>query len=233
MFKITKDGATVAMTEAPNYIKQAENGCFVLCPEAEATGIAHNGTVYHLLGRPDMAGAEITVMLEETDAGAEIQAASVSATENAKLSGQLSAAARMYVQAATDVPDETALEMPDLFKTWAEILEAGKTVPKDTIINDGGTLYRVVPSEGVLPMEHQPPHGEGMLAVYRPIDTAHKGTMEDPIPWVYGMDCASGLYYSYNAAVYLCKADMKPCVWAPGTAGLWQWEAVAAGETEA
>ena len=63
MFKITKDGATVAMTEAPNYIKQAENGCFVLCPEAEATGIAHNGTVYHLLGRPDMAGAEITVML--------------------------------------------------------------------------------------------------------------------------------------------------------------------------
>ena len=59
MFKITKDGATVAMTEAPNYIKQAENGCFVLCPEAEATGIAHNGTVYHLLGRPDMAGAEI------------------------------------------------------------------------------------------------------------------------------------------------------------------------------
>ena len=222
MFKITKDGATVAMTEAPNYIKQAENGCFVLCPEAEATGIAHNGTVYHLLGRPDMAGAEITVMLEETDAGAEIQAASVSATENAKLSGQLSAAARMYVQAATDVPDETALEMPDLFKTWAEILEAGKTVPKDTIINDGGTIYRVVPSEGVLPMEHQPPHGEGMLAVYRPIDKAHTGTQEDPIPWVYGMDCTADLYYSYNGVVYLCKADMKPCVWAPGTAGLWQ-----------
>lgn len=40
MFKITKDGATVAMTEAPNYIKQAENGCFVLCPEAEATVMA-------------------------------------------------------------------------------------------------------------------------------------------------------------------------------------------------
>ena len=236
MFKITKDGATVAMTEAPNYIKQAGNGCFVLCPEAEATGIAYNGSVYHLLGREALgdaesvileeAGAEITVMLEETDAGAEIQAASVSATENAKLSGQLSAAARMYVQAATDVPDETALEMPDLFKTWAEILEAGKTVPKDTIINDGGTLYRVVPSEGVLPMEHQPPHGEGMLAVYRPIDKAHTGTQEDPIPWVYGMDCTADLYYSYNGVVYLCKADMKPCVWAPGTAGLWQWEAV-------
>lgn len=226
MFKITKDGATVAMTEAPNYIKQAENGCFVLCPEAEATGIAHNGTVYHLLGRPDMAGAEITVMLEETDAGAEIQAASVSATENAKLSGQLSAAARMYVQAATDVPDETALEMPDLFKTWEEVLAAGQNVAQNAIINDGGTLYRVVAAGGVLPQEHQPPHGEGMLAVYRPIDTAHAGTLEDPIPWVYGMDCTEGLYYSYNATVYLCKANMTPCVWAPGTAGLWQWEAV-------
>ena len=66
MFKITKDGATMAMTEAPNYIKQAENGCFVLCPEAEATGIAHNGTVYHLLGRPDMAGAEITAIVTNT-----------------------------------------------------------------------------------------------------------------------------------------------------------------------
>lgn len=226
MFKITKDGATVAMTEDPNYIKQAENGCFVLCPEAEATGIAHNGTVYHLLGRPDMAGAEITVMLEETDAGAEIQSASESAAENAKLSGQLSAAARMYVQAATDMPDETALQMPDLFKTWAEVLAAGQTVPENTIINDGGTLYRVVAAGGVLPQEHQPPHGEGMLAVYRPIDTTHAGTLEDPIPWVYGMDCNTGLYYSYETAVYLCKADMKPCVWAPGTAGVWQWEAV-------
>lgn len=225
MFKIIKEGTSLGMTEAPIYVRQAENGCFVLCQEGQATGIAYGGTVYHLLGREALEGAE-SVILEETDAGAEIQAAGESAANNAKLSGQLSAAAKLYVQAATDVPDETALEMPDLFKTWAEILEAGKTVPKDTIINDGGTLYRVVPSEGVLPMEHQPPHGEGMLAVYRPIDKAHTGTQEDPIPWVYGMDCTADLYYSYNGVVYLCKADMKPCVWAPGTAGLWQWEAV-------
>ena len=224
MYRIIKDGTELALIEAPSYVRQARNGCFVLCQEAEAAGIAYNGTVYHLLGRE---------ILEVADAGVEIQAARESAAQNAKLSGQLSAAARLYVQAATDVPDETALEMPDLFKTWEEALDAGTTLTENSIINDGGTLYRVVAPGGVLPQAHQPPHGEGMLAVYRPIDTAHKGTMEDPIPWVYGMDCASGLYYSYNAAVYLCKADMKPCVWAPGTAGLWQWEAVAAGETEA
>lgn len=225
MFKIIKDGTSLGMTEAPTYVRQAENGCFVLCQEGQATGIAYGGTVYHLLGREALEGAE-SVILEETDAGAEIQAAGESAANNAKLSGQLSAAAKLYVQAATDVPDETALEMPDLFKTWEEVLEAGKTVAENSIINDGGTLYRVVAAGGVLPQEHQPPHGEGMLAVYRPIDTAHAGTLEDPIPWVYGMDCTEGLYYSYNATVYLCKANMTPCVWAPGTAGLWQWEAV-------
>ena len=230
MYRIVKDGTELALIEAPSYVRQARNGCFVLCQEVEAAGIAHNGTVYHLLGREVLEGAE-SVILEVADAGVEIQAARESAAQNAKLSGQLSAAARLYVQAATAVPDETALEMPDLFKTWEEVLAAGKKLIKDTIINDGGTLYRVV--QEVTPQAHQPPHGEGMLAVYRPIDTAHAGTKEDPIPWVYGMDCASGLYYSYNAAVYLCKADMKPCVWAPGTAGLWQWEAVAAGETEA
>lgn len=225
MFKIIKDGTSLGMTEAPTYVRQAENGCFVLCQEAEATGIAHNGTVYHLLGREALEGAE-SVILEAADVGAEIQAAGESAANNAKLSGQLSAAAKLYVQAATDVPDETALEMPDLFKTWEEVLAAGQNVAQNAIINDGGTLYRVVAAGGVLPQEHQPPHGEGMLAVYRPIDTAHAGTLEDPIPWVYGMDCAEGLYYSHNATVYLCKANMTPCVWAPGTAGLWQWEAV-------
>lgn len=232
MYRIVKDGAELALIEAPSYVRKAENGCFVLCQEAEATGIAHNGTVYHLLGREALEGAE-SVILEAADAGAEIQTTKESTANNAKLSVQLSAAARLYVQTAADVPDETALEMPDLFKTWEEVLAEGKTVAENSIINDGGTLYRVVSPGGVLPQAHQPPHGEGMLAVYRPIDTVHAGTQEDPIPWVYGMDCTNGLYYSYNATVYLCKADMKPCVWAPGTAGLWQWEAVDAMEAEA
>ena len=108
MFKITKDGATVAMTEAPNYIKQAENGCFVLCPEAEATGIAHNGTVYHLLGRPDMAGVEITVMLEETDAGVEIAKAA-----------DATGIVFVTMAEAGSVDATTAAEHADLFAPWS------------------------------------------------------------------------------------------------------------------
>ena len=67
MFRITKNGASVGMTEAPTYIKQHNNGSFVLCPEPEASGIAFAGSVYHLLGREPLEGAE-SVMLEEVDA---------------------------------------------------------------------------------------------------------------------------------------------------------------------
>lgn len=64
-----------------------------------------------------------------------------------------------------------------------------------------------------------------MLAIYRPIDQAHAGTLEDPIPWVYGMDCLAGTYYSYNGHTYKVAdgGTMTPCVWPPDTAGMWQW----------
>ena len=77
MFRITKNGASVGMTEAPTYIKQHSNGSFVLCPEPEASGIAISGVPYRLLGReaPEGMGKLDAVMLEETDAGPMVAAA--------------------------------------------------------------------------------------------------------------------------------------------------------------
>lgn len=49
MYRIIKDGANIGLTENLNYIKQAENGCYVLCPEHDASGIVFAGTVYHCL----------------------------------------------------------------------------------------------------------------------------------------------------------------------------------------
>ena len=129
----------------------------------------------------------------------------------------------MAVQAAPTMSDKQALPMPDLFPTWEQVLEAGEPLGKDTIVNDGGTLYRVV-QDNTTPQAGQPPHGEGMLAVYRPIDVGSTGGADDPIPWLYGMDCYEGKYYSYEGKTYLCKQNMTPCVWAPDTPGLWQWE---------
>ena len=77
MFRISKDGASLGMTEAPNYIRRADNGSYILCPEPEASGIAFAGEPYRLLGReaPEGMDALEPVMVEETDAGPMIAAA--------------------------------------------------------------------------------------------------------------------------------------------------------------
>jgi hypothetical protein len=223
MYEIRKDGALLALTEQVNYIRLHPDGFYLLCPEAEAQGVAVAGTPYHLMGRDEMPECE-TVLVQETDAGTALQAAQETAAEGEKMNGQVQAAVKLYVQAATDIPDEQALEMPDLFKSWDEALAAGEELAANTVLNLDGQLYRVV--QAVTPQAHQRPDGEGMLAIYRPIDKAHAGTQEDPIPFVYGMDTEQGKYYSYNGKLYLCNLTMTPCVWAPGTPGLWQWTEV-------
>ena len=124
----------------------------------------------------------------------------------------------------TTLTDTQALSMPDILPTWAELLERGERVQAGVFLMKEGQCYRVM--QEVTPIESQPPGADGMLAVYRPIDKEHAGTLEDPIPWVNGMDCFKGKYYSNEGEVYLCKQDMTPCVWAPGTEGVWQWEVV-------
>lgn len=140
------------------------------------------------------------------------------------VNGPMAAAACAFAATATEIPDAMALEMTSLFPTWEEILQAGQKLAFGRIINQDGQLYRVVQQE-VTPQENQAPNTEGMLAVYRPIDEGHAGTLEDPIPWVYGMDCVAGDHYSYDGAIYLVAdgGSMIPCTWPPDTAGMWQW----------
>lgn len=68
MYEIIKDGAVLALTESPNYIRLHPDGFYILCEQSEAQGVALYGTPYHLFGRKPMDGLE-TVMLVETDAG--------------------------------------------------------------------------------------------------------------------------------------------------------------------
>ena len=77
MYKIiSTEKNAVGLTEKPTYIKIAANGSYVLCSEAEATGIAHNGKPYHMLDRDAMDGLE-TVFLLEVDMGNELAATAV------------------------------------------------------------------------------------------------------------------------------------------------------------
>ena len=116
--------------------------------------------------------------------------------------------------------DETALALAPVCPGW----KANRHYEAGEIVNHEGQAYRVVQS--VDSLEHQVPGAEGMLAIYRPLVPGHAGTLGDPIPWVSGMDVDEGKYYSFSGKTYLAKANMKPCVWTPGTPGLWQWEEV-------
>lgn len=107
MYRIIKDGANIGLTENLNYIKQAENGCYVLCPEHDASGIVFAGTVYHLLGRETLDGVE-TVSLEETDAGTEI-------TKSNEAGGIVF----VTMAEAGNIDPVTAAEHADLFAEWA------------------------------------------------------------------------------------------------------------------
>lgn len=136
---------------------------------------------------------------------------------------QMHNALKAFAGTATVLSDSQALQMPDLFPTWDQVLSAGDELPAKTYLTKDGQLYQVM--QAVTPQAGQVPGGEGMLAVYRPVEDGHAGTPEDPIPWVYGMDCRAGVCFSYEGHVYQVAegGDMIPCVWAPGTPGLWQW----------
>ena len=157
------------------------------------------------------------------DSVKEISEARAAAEKDAALNEQARTAAMALAATSTSITDAQALNMPDMFQTWESVLAAGVELAADRIISKDGNLYRVV--QAVTPQENQPPGGDGMLAVYRPINNEQSGAADDPIPWVYGMDCRAGQYFSYNGHVYQVATggDMTPCVWEPGTPGLWQW----------
>lgn len=142
-----------------------------------------------------------------------------------KAAYQMALAARISLKFNTSLSDKEAMEVKNLFPIWPDGVNAEGNHVQGQYVQYKGQLYRIE-QPTVKPIESQPPDGVGMLAVYRPVDNTHEGTLEDPIPWVYGMDCFEGKYYSYEGAVYYCKGDMKPCVWYPD-GGAPQWEKVA------
>ena len=77
MYKIVKasDGTVLALTEDVTYIKKADNGCYIICPEPDASGISYAGPPYHLLGRDPMGDDLESIMLEQTDIGSWIMEA--------------------------------------------------------------------------------------------------------------------------------------------------------------
>lgn len=153
---------------------------------------------------------------------------SASAKQPQPVEAQAVTFARAMARTMTTISDADALTMPDILPSWQSYLDAGQQIPAGVCVMHNGQCYRQVQSAAVTPQAHQPPGSDGMLAVYRPIEREHAGTLADPIPYTHGMDCYEGKYYSYNGHIYRVAdgGTMAPCVWEPGTAGLWQWKLV-------
>lgn len=105
-----------------------------------------------------------------------------------------------------------------LFDEW----EAGASYTAGQRIAYNGVVYEVV--QDVTAQSHQTPASAGMLAIYRPLSldesgAEHAGTLEDPIPWVYGMTVEANKYYSYDEKTYQAVQSQKPSIWTPGSAG--------------
>lgn len=159
----------------------------------------------------DKAMKSLAAQLREVDAAQKV------------IAGPMAAAVCAFAATATEIPNPMALEMVGLFPTWEDVLASKVELPAGRIIDLSGQLYRV--AQPVIPQAHEPPNMDGMLAVYRPIDEGHAGTLEDPIPWIRGMDCVAGGYYSYKGTIYQVAdgGSMIPCTWPPDTDGMWQW----------
>lgn len=166
--------------------------------------------------------------MTEDEASRLIQAAQEQPEIPQPVEAQAITFARVMARAMTTISDADALTMPDILPTWQSYLDAGEQIQPGVCVMHNGQCYRQAQSAAVTPQAHQPPGSDGMLAVYRPIEREHAGTLADPIPWVSGMDCYAGKYYSHNGHIYRVAdgGTMKPCVWYPGMPDVWQWELV-------
>lgn len=117
--------------------------------------------------------------------------------------------------------DNTVRKVSSMADQW----RANQHYKKGSVLWHENKLYRVI--QDVDALEHQAPGTEGMLAIYRPIDLNHDGTLENPKQFTYGMDVLYDNYYSYNGIVYRALATMPACTYYPGSDGVWQWEQVA------
>lgn len=93
--------------------------------------------------------------------------------------------------------DEVALKAKELYKEWA----VGIAVKAGERLRYGGRLYRVNENMGHTTQADWTP--DITPAMFTVIDETHKGTLEDPIPAVRGMEYTKGLYYIEDGKIYL------------------------------
>lgn len=107
MFKIFENGTEIGVADKLTFIKKADNGCFVLCAEDEAQGIAFNGETFTLGTNGGIENAR-EVQFCEVCTATEVQKAQV-----------VNGITFVTMAEAGSIDPVTAAEHADLFSEWA------------------------------------------------------------------------------------------------------------------
>lgn len=133
---------------------------------------------------------------EEVDSIPEIEESIIPIQE------QMLKAQRLTVKTMTTIENPVALEIPDLFPSFVDMI--GEAVKKGNILKYMGKLYRVRQDHTVLAI-YTP--GIETASLYEVIDKEHDGTINDPIPYTPPMEIFNSKYYTQNSVLYRCTRD--------------------------
>lgn len=133
---------------------------------------------------------------EEVDSIPEIEESIIPIQE------QMLKAQRLTVKTMTTIENSVALEIPDLFPNFVDMI--GEAVKKGNILKYTGKLYRVRQDHTVLAI-YTP--GIETASLYEVIDKEHDGTINDPIPYTPPMEIFNSKYYTQNSVLYRCTRD--------------------------
>lgn len=117
---------------------------------------------------------------------------------------QMLKAQRLTVKTMTTIENPVALEIPDLFPNFVDMI--GGAVKKGNILKYMGKLYRVRQDHTVLAV-YTP--GIETASLYEVIDKEHAGTIDDPIPYAPPMEIFKGKHYTQDGQLYRCTRDSE------------------------
>ena len=106
-------------------------------------------------------------------------------------------------QASQSLGDSVALTAVELFPQLKELVKEGRTVQKGFRFQHEGKLYRTEQPTYTF-VEHYVPGTAGTESLFSKVDEAHKGTIDDPIPYEQNMEIFKYLYYTQGGVLYLC-----------------------------
>ena len=107
MFRIFENGTEIGVADKLTFIKKADNGCFVLCAEDEAQGIAFNGETFTLGTNGGIENAR------------EAQFCEVSTADEVQNAKTVNGITFVTMAEAGSIDAVTAAEHAELFQEWA------------------------------------------------------------------------------------------------------------------